>query len=185
MTTTTIHTDRLRLRQWRDADLEPFAALSSDPEVMRFYRSPLTRAQSDAFAARCRDHIDAFGYGPWAVEVAGGPPFIGVVGLSRPDFRDLHTPLVNVSWRLVRTAWGRGYATEAARAAIAFAFGVLQLDEVCAVVAHANGASRRVMQRLGMTHDPSEDFDHPFFADDHPTRRHALYRLRASGLLAA
>jgi RimJ/RimL family protein N-acetyltransferase len=182
---TTIRTDRLRLRQWRSSDLEPFAALSSDPEVMRFYRSPWTREQSDAFAARCRDHINLHGYGPWAVEVAGGPPFIGVVGLSRPDFRDFKTPLVNISWRLAPTAWGHGYATEAARAAVAFAFGALLLDEICAIVALANDASRRVMQRLAMTHDPSEDFDHPFFADTHPTRRHALYRLRASAQAAA
>jgi RimJ/RimL family protein N-acetyltransferase len=177
-----IRTDRLVLREWRTTDVEPFAALSRDPEVMRWYHAPEDPGQAAAFVARCQAHFERYGYGPWAVEVVDGPSFIGFVGLASPRFKVYYTPAVNISWRLGREHWGRGYATEAARAALAHGFDDLQLDEVRGWVALGNEPSRKVMERLGATSDPTDDFDHPLFGPEHPTRRHALYRLRRPAL---
>jgi ribosomal-protein-alanine N-acetyltransferase len=165
-----IRTERLLLRQWRDADREPFAALNADPVVMEHFPSTMTRAQSDAFVDFNILTIDRRGWGLWAVEVDGA--FIGFVGLNEPSFR----PGVEVGWRLARSAWGHGYATEAARAAVDFARDEIGLDEVISFTATTNIRSQRVMQRLGMTHDPADDFDHPR-VDDPRLRRHVLYRL--------
>ncbi len=171
-------TERLLLRQWRDDDLEPFAALNADPEVMRYFPAPLTRAQSDATAHWVRATIDRQGWGLWAVEVRGGASFIGFVGLSRPTFDAHFTPNVEVGWRLDRRHWGLGYATEAASASLAFAFDELDCPETVSFTAAPNERSRRVMQRLGMSHDPTDDFDHPRVAEG-PLRRHVLYRMSA------
>jgi RimJ/RimL family protein N-acetyltransferase len=172
-----LRTYRLLLRQWCESDVEPFAALSADPEVMRWYPESLDLDGAAAYVERCQAHIERHGYGPWAVEVLGGPSFIGFVGLASPRFKAFYTPAVNISWRLARDHWGRGYATEAARAAVWFGFEQLQLDEIRAWVALGNDPSRRVMHRLGMTTDPADDFDHPLYEPDDPIRRHALYRL--------
>jgi ribosomal-protein-alanine N-acetyltransferase len=173
-----LRTDRLRLRQWRQEDLEPFAALNADPAVMRYLPGPLTREESDALATDLRVGIAERGYGVWAVEVAGGVPFVGYVGLAESHFSAAFTPAVQVGWRFARTHWGRGYATEAARAALAFGFGELALPEIVSWTAQPNEASRRVMERLGMSRDPADDFDHPLRNPDDPLRRHVLYRLR-------
>jgi RimJ/RimL family protein N-acetyltransferase len=175
-----LRTPRLVLRQWRDDDLAPFAELNADPEVMLHFPSVLTRAQSDAFALGARTHIATLGWGLWAVEVLDEAPFIGFVGLSRPRFEAHFTPAVEIGWRLAREHWGNGYATEAARAATSFAFDKLGLEEILSFTTVANEPSRRVMERLGMTHDPADDFDHPLLAHGHPQRRHVLYRLRAA-----
>lgn len=169
-------TPRLSLRQWRDADLEPFAALNSDAEVMRHFVAPMTRAQSDEFASVVHATIAQQGWGLWAVEVQGGAPFIGFVGLNRPNFEAPFMPAVEVGWRLARPYWGSGYATEAARAAVAFGFDELDLAEIVSFTVPANDRSRRVMERLAMTRDPAEDFDHPRVPEG-PIRRHVLYRL--------
>lgn len=168
-------TARLRLRPWRESDLEPFAALNADPAVMQHFPSILTREDSDAMARRIMARIDAGGWGLWAVEVAGGEPFIGFTGLSVPSFEAHFTPCIEIGWRLARSAWGRGYATEAAHAALDFGFAGLGLGEIVAFTAASNRRSMAVMERLGMRRDG--EFDHPRLAQSCPVRRHVLYRL--------
>jgi RimJ/RimL family protein N-acetyltransferase len=169
-------TPRLLLREWHEDDLAPFAALNADPEVMRYFPHELTRAQSDDLARFAQGLIAMHGWGLWAVEVRGGAPFIGFVGLNRPRFEAHFTPAIEVGWRLDRPHWGHGYATEAAAAALTFAFDELQSAEVVSFTSPLNEPSVRVMRRLGMTRDPDDDFDHPAVADG-PLRRHALYRI--------
>lgn len=169
-------TRRLVLRRWRESDREPFAALNADPEVMRYFPAPLTRAESDALVERAARHFDEHGFGPWAVEVIGGPPFIGFVGLSNVAFAAPFTPAVEAGWRLRREAWGRGYAAEAAAAALEYGFGALGLAEIVSFTVPANLRSRRVMERVGMRRDAGGDFDHPRLPPGDPLRRHVLYR---------
>jgi RimJ/RimL family protein N-acetyltransferase len=175
---TELRTERLLLRRWRDADLEPLATLNGDPETMRFFPAPLTREESDAFAEQLRARLDAEGWGLWAVEVPGEADFVGFVGLARPSFEAHFTPAVEVGWRLAREHWGNGYATEAGRAALAYGFGDLGLEEIVSFTSRLNTPSIRVMERLGMTHDPADDFEHPRVPEGHPLRPHVLYRLR-------
>lgn len=175
-----IETDRLILRPWREADKPAFAALNADPEVMRHFPKRMTREESDDLAGRIMTRMAERGWGSFAVEVKGGEPFIGFVGPNVPAYEIPCGPCVELGWRLARSAWGRGYATEAARAAAGFAFSQLGLAEIVAFTAAGNDRSRRVMERLGMTRDPRDDFDHPTIAEGHPLRRHVLYRLGAS-----
>lgn len=157
----------------------PFAALNADPEVTAHLPSALSRTQSDALADRIEAGFAERGFGPWAVEVPGVASFVGFVGLSVPGFEAHFTPSVEIGWRLAREHWGRGYATEGAEAALAYAFGVLGLDEVVSFTVHGNRRSWAVMERLGMTRDPADDFDHPRLPAGHSLRRHVLYRLRS------
>ncbi len=170
-------TARLRLRPWRDADLAAFAALNADPEVCRHLLGPLSRAQSDALAARCQAQLEARGFGVWAVEASGVAPFIGMVGLAEPAWQAAFTPCVEVLWRLSPAYWGHGYATEAARAALGFGFERLGLPEIVALTVPENVRSRAVMARLGMAHAAADDFDHPLVPPGHRLSRHVLYRL--------
>lgn len=170
-----ITTPRLILRAFRDSDLAPFAEQNADPHTMRFFAGVLTRAESDAYAARATQHMKDHGIGKWAVEVPGVAPFIGAVGLQHVGYEAEFTPAVEVAWRLHKNYWGQGYATEAARAAIADGFERLGLTEIVAVTVLANLPSQRVMERLGMTR--SVEFDHPRLTEGHPMRRHILYRL--------
>lgn len=179
---TSLRTERLVLRQWREADLDPFAALNADPEVMRHFPARPTREQSDRLAESQRVFIAQRGWGLWAVEVVGGAPFIGFIGLAEPRFTAHFTPAVEVGWRLARQHWGNGFATEGARAAVAFGFGELGLDEIVSFTTVGNERSRRVMERLGMTHDSADDFEHPLVPSGHPLRPHVLYRLRRASL---
>jgi len=172
----TLVTPRLRLRPWRAEDLAAFARLNADPAVMEHFPALLDRAESDALAARIRRGLEERGFGLWAVE-AEGLPFAGFVGLSVPGFEAPFTPCVEVGWRLAREAWGRGYATEAARAALRFGFETLGLAEIVSFTVPQNRRSRRVMEKLGMDHDPADDFDHPALRDDPRMCRHVLYRL--------
>lgn len=172
-----VETARLKLRPWCDADLEPFAALNADPRVMEFFPSRLSREQSDAVATRIRQHFGRHGFAQWAVEVPGLVPFIGFVGLSIPSFEAHFTPCVEVGWRLAHEHWGRGYASEAATAALDFGFRELGLDEIVSFTTTTNQRSMRVMERIGMTRAPEDDFDHPSLAEGHPLRRHVLYRI--------
>lgn len=172
-----IQTPHLLLRSWRDSDLPAFAALNNDPRVMEFMPKLLSREESDAMAARIRMLMAIQGFGFWAVEVPGIADFIGFVGLHRPSFEAPFTPCVEIGWRLARAYWGKGYATEAARAALAHGFTALGLNEIVSFTVPANRRSRAVMERLDMTRDPAEDFDHPVLAVGDPLRRHVLYRL--------
>lgn len=173
----TLLTERLRLRTWRDEDLAPFAALNADPRVMEHYPKPLDRTESDTLAARIRARLDERGFGLWAVEVPGTASFVGYVGLAAQTFEAHFTPCVEVGWRLAFEHWDKGYATEAATAALSHAFGPLGLEEVVSFTVPANQRSRRVMERLGMHRSLADDFDHPNFPEGHPLRRHVLYRL--------
>ena len=158
-------------------DLEPFAELNADPEVMRHFVSTLDRQASRLFIERADREFEERGLGVWAVEVPGQVPFVGFVGLRYAAFPAHFTPAVEVGWRLARTYWGRGYATEAARTALAFGFDHLALPEIVSFTVPLNVRSRAVMARLGMAWDPADDFDHPSIPKGHPLRRHVLYRL--------
>ena len=173
-------TARLCMRPWRMEDLSPFAALNADPRVMEFFPKLLDRAESDAMATRIGDHFDRHAFGLWAIQVTDVADFIGYVGLSVPQFEACFTPCVEIGWRLAYEHWGRGYAIEAAKAAARFAFQELRLDELVSFTVPANRRSRSVMERLGMTHSPADDFDHPNLPEGHPLRRHVLYRLSQS-----
>ena len=171
-----LRTDRLLLRAWRPADREPYAVLNADPVVMEHFVAPLSRRESDEHVDRIAAAFDEHGWGLWAVEVPGDAEFIGFIGLGIPRFEAHFTPCVEVGWRLAQTAWGRGYAPEGATAALRFAFDELGLDEVVSFTAVGNRNSRRVMEKIGLTHDPAEDFDHPSVPVGHRIRRHVLYR---------
>jgi ribosomal-protein-alanine N-acetyltransferase len=173
-----LRTERLVLRRWREADLEPFAQLNADPEVMRHFKSTLDRSASDLMVERIEREFEERGLGLWAVEVVDDAAFVGFVGLHVADFPAHFTPAVEIGWRLARAHWGRGYATEGARAALAFGFIRLRLGEIVSLTTQGNTRSRAVMERLGMTRDPTDDFDHPSIPQGHPQRRHVLYRLR-------
>lgn len=176
---TDLRTSRLLLRHWTEADREPFADLNADPAVMEHFPAPLDRAASDALADRIEDRLEQQGWGLWAVETPDGR-FAGFTGLNPvpPAVAEQVSgnPTVEVGWRLARWAWGHGYATEAAGAAMAHGFDVLGLPEIVSFTATGNTRSRAVMERLGMTRDPADDFDHPALAPDSPLRRHVLYR---------
>ena len=177
---TELHTDRLRLRQWRPADKEPYAALNADPEVMEYFPATMTRERSDAQVDLLAERINDNGYGFWALELAATGEFLGFTGLNAVTFDAPFTPAVEIGWRLARSAWGRGYATEAATASLDYAFEELGLAEVVAFTAVGNTRSRAVMHRLGMRSDPAEDFHHPAIGDPaHRVSLHALYRIGA------
>ncbi|MGI8328701.1 GNAT family N-acetyltransferase [Actinomadura scrupuli] len=180
-----LRTERLALRQWRESDLEPWAALNGDPEVREHFPSVLTREESAASMARFQAELDERGYGWWAVEVLETGEFIGFTGLDQVE-EDMPFTGVEIGWRLARSAWGHGYATEAALASLAFGFGTLGLSEIVAVTATTNLRSQAVMRRIGMTRDPADDFDDPGVPEG-PLRRSVLYRVRptASPLVAA
>ena len=176
---TELRTERLRLRRWLPADREPFAGMNADPLVMEHFPTVLSRDESDALADRIEEHFDNHGFGLWVVEIPGVVPFAGFVGLSVPRFETRFTPCVEIGWRLARAHWGRGYATEGARAVLAFGFQSLRLDEIVSFTVPMNSRSRRVMEKIGMTRNPRDDFDHPGVRDGHPLRRHVLYRIHA------
>jgi RimJ/RimL family protein N-acetyltransferase len=174
---TDLTTDRLLLRQWRESDREPFAALNADPAVMEHFPALQTREQSDALIDRNIPELDDRGWGLWALEVKDTGEFIGFTGLNVPTFEAPFLPGVEIGWRLSKGAWGNGYATEAARAALAYGFGPAGLDEIVSFTATTNLPSQRVMQRIGMVHDEAGDFDHPRIEEGHRLRRHVLYRI--------
>lgn len=171
-----ITTKRLRLRQWKVEDYSPFFQLNSDPQVMEYFPACLDRSASDALAKRIRGLIDKRGWGFWAVEVVDSQTFIGFVGLHIPSDNLPFNPCVEIGWRLAAEHWGKGYATEAARAALAFGFGELQLEEIVSFTALPNLRSQRVMKKLGMKRE-SATFLHPGVPDHNPLKEHCLYRL--------
>jgi len=174
-----LETERLILRPWRDQDLGPFAAMSADPEVMRWLGGVLTREAAAAYMARSESSFSTRGMGRFAIERRDDGAFIGSCGLmpGRPSMPI--APYTDIGWRLARSAWGGGYATEAAAAVLRDGFGRLRLDEIAAVTAAINLHSRAVMERLGMTWDKADNFNDPAYAIGHPQRRTVVYRAHA------
>lgn len=175
-----IATDRLIMRRWKASDRAPFAALNADPVVMEHFPSTLSTAESDAMVERIEAGFDDKGYGLFALERRDNGAFIGFTGLMLADFDVAFLPAVEVGWRLAADAWGQGFATEAAGAALWFGFEQCGLDEIVSFTAVSNRPSQRVMQRIGMVRDRANDFDHPALAEDDPLRRHVLYRASAT-----
>ncbi len=174
-----IETERLLLRHWRDSDREPWAAMNADPHVREFFPGLLTREQSDASQDSLNAHITRHGFGFWALEERATGAFIGFTGLLHTAFPARFTPCVEIGWRLAHPAWGKGYATEAARASLDYGFGKLGLASIVSFAVKANMRSRRVMERIGMRRDPDGDFDHPNIPAGNSLRRHVLDRISA------
>ena len=170
-----VRTDRVIMRRWREDDRGPFAAMNADPDVMRYFPAPLDRAASDALMDRIEDLFVRQGFGLWALELASTAEFIGFTGLNPMPPGVPGEGGMEVGWRLARSAWHQGYATEAARAAVAVAFGGAGLAEVWSITAVTNEPSQAVMRRLGMT--LHSRFDHPGVEAGHPLRPHVAYRL--------
>jgi RimJ/RimL family protein N-acetyltransferase len=172
-----IGTERLILRGWRESDLGPWAAMNADPEVRRYLGPLLTPGQAEAWALNFQDDLDRRGFGFWALEVRASGAFVGFTGLGILDDEMPVDGSVEVAWRLARTAWGHGYATEAALAVMEYGFGSLELPEIVAITMAENARSRAVMERIGMTRDPAGDFDDPEVSEA-LLRRHVVYRKR-------
>ena len=172
-----LKTERLILRRWQESDREPFRALNADPRVMEFFPSLLTPEETDAGIARVERHFDQHGFGLYAAELIETRDFIGFIGISIPGFDAPFMPAVEIGWRLAYAFWGRGLATEGARAVSRHALETLKLPGLVSFTVPANLRSRRVMENIGMVHDPAADFNHPGIPEDHPLRPHVLYRL--------
>jgi RimJ/RimL family protein N-acetyltransferase len=169
-------TERLRLRQWRPSDREPFAAMNADAEVMRFFPAVQSRDASDRSIDLWQSELLARGWSNWAVELKTMDEFIGFIGLGVPRRALPFMPCVEIGWRLARAHWRKGYATEGARAALKMGFEQLRLREIVSFTSVLNLPSRAVMERIGMV-DSGEDFEHPAVPEGHPLRLHCLYRL--------
>jgi RimJ/RimL family protein N-acetyltransferase len=156
---------------WREADREPFARMNADARVMEFFPSTLTREESDAAFDRIAAHREEHGFAQMAAELRETGEFIGFIGLSVPTFEAHFTPCVEIGWRLAAEHWGRGLAMEGAQEVLRRAG-----RDIVSFTAEQNRRSRRVMEKIGMTHDPADDFDHPRIPPGHPLRRHVLYR---------
>lgn len=178
MSAPNLYTERLLLRQWRENDLPLFAKLNGDEEVMEYFPSTLTQEESDALADRIQRELNEEPYGLWAVEIKGGAPFIGFVGLHRPEFEAHFTPCLEIGWRLAKEHWNKGYATEAACRVLDYAFNTLHLPELVSLTTTSNTRSQKVMKKLGMERDPKDDFEHPRVPEGSPLRPHVLYRIR-------
>ncbi|HEV8051183.1 MAG TPA: GNAT family N-acetyltransferase [Parachlamydiaceae bacterium] len=173
----TITTNRLILRPWRNEDLEPFARMNADPRVMEYFPAILSKEESDDLAKRISNKLQQQGWGLWAVSVPGVAEFIGFIGLAEPSFNAHFTPAVEIGWRLAYDFWGKGYATEGARACLKYGFENLGLNEIVSFTATQNMRSRHIMEKICMHHDSKDDFDHPKLSESNPLRRHVLYRL--------
>ena len=174
-----LRTERLLLHRWRSADVDAFADLNVDPVVMEFLGPPRTRQETDAMVAAFEKEWDDKGYGIFAVTWTETGASIGFIGLHEPTFVAPFTPCVEIGWRLAQSAWGRGLATEGALAVRQWAHGPLGLDEIVSMTARVNVRSRRVMEKIGLHHDPADDFDHPGASVPSHLRPHVLYRGRA------
>ena len=176
----TIETERLYLRQWQASDFATFADMNADPEVMQYFPKLLTPRVSDIIANKCQQLIADNGWGLWAVSLKGDEEnsggFIGFVGLNDTHADMSFAPAVEIAWRLSKEHWGQGYATEAARASLNFAFTELGLEEVVSFTAVINKRSQLIMQRIGMT-DTQDNFYHPALKSTHPLAEHVLYKI--------
>jgi RimJ/RimL family protein N-acetyltransferase len=173
-------TARLLLRRWQPSDRQPFSRLNADPRVMEFMPGCLSREESDRLVEKIESHFREHGFGLYAAELRQDHSFIGYVGLAVPSFQAHFTPCVEIGWRLSADHWGQGLATEGAREVMRHAFEMLGLEELVSFTVPANVRSRRVMEKLGMTYQPADEFDHPRLPEGHPFRRHVLYRRRRS-----
>lgn len=175
-----ITTERLILRPWKDEDFAPFAGMNADPLVREFFPSVLTRKESDVSIRYLRDAYAKDGFCFSAAELIPTGEFIGFIGIGAMNFAvpGVAQPAVEIGWRLARAHWGKGLATEGARGVLRYAFETLKLPEIVAITVPANVRSRRVMEKIGMTHHPELDFDHPRLPEGHPMRRHVLYAIR-------
>jgi len=173
-----LETERLILRRWQDSDREPFAAMNADPRVMEFFPDVLTREESDQLIENIESHFDNRGFGLFATELKAEKKFVGFIGLHVASFQAHFTPCVEIGWRIATPYWGKGLATEGSREVVRYAFEWLRLESLVSFTVPENVASRRLMEKLGMTHDPAEDFDHPKLPPGHRLRRHVLYRLK-------
>jgi RimJ/RimL family protein N-acetyltransferase len=173
-----LETDRLLLRRWKESDREAFAAINADPRVMEFFPGCLTRQESDELIERIETHFENHGFGLYAVEIKEDRALAGFIGLHVATFQAHFTPAVEIGWRIAEPYWNKGIATEGSREVIQFAFERLRLDALVSFTVPENLASRRLMEKLGMTRNPAEDFDHPRLPEGHRLRRHVLYRLQ-------
>ena len=170
-----IETERLILREWKSEDLAPFTLMNEDPKVMEYFLSPLTEMETVAMVERIREHFTKHGFGLFACTLKETSEFMGFVGLSVPTFETSFTPCVEIGWRLSCSAWGKGYATEAALAVLKFGFEECKLQEILSWTAPANARSRNVMEKIGLTQEGN--FDHPKVPEGHPFKSHVLYRM--------
>lgn len=183
---TIIETERLILRTWHENDIEPFAEINQDPNVMEHFPALLSKAETLSLIDRIFKHQDTYGYTLYAVELKSTHDMIGFIGLLHRTQEDLDVPFnpsTEIGWRLSSKYWGKGYATEGAKAVLDYAFSVLDLPEVVSFTVEANTPSRRVMEKIGLKHNPDDDFDHPKLDVDSPLRRHVLYRLSKAAYL--
>ncbi|MCB1110201.1 MAG: GNAT family N-acetyltransferase [Chlamydiia bacterium] len=172
-----IETKRLILRLWKKEDYKPFAVINADPRVMEYFPKPLSQTESDQLATRIQTDLEKQGWGLWAAMEQSTEQFIGFIGLDPVSPSLPFAPATEVGWRLSFNSWGKGYATEGATACLHYAFQTLELPEIVSFTAENNLRSRRVMERIGMHHDPQDDFDHPKLPEGHPLKRHVLYRI--------
>lgn len=173
-----IETARLCLRDWQDTDTEAFIQMNQNPLVMEFFPKCLTREESLEFINRQKANLMRDGFGFWATEIKATGEFIGFISLSRPSFAAHFTPCIEIGWRLAAKHWGQGYATEGAETALKYGFKKCGLEEIVAFTVPANLRSKRVMEKIGMTHNPQDDFLHPALSKDHPLAKHVLYHCK-------
>ena len=178
MTTPNLHTKRLLLREWKDSDLPLFAKMNADERVMEYFPSTLTAEESNDLAQKIRLELSEKQYGLWAVEAIDIDPFIGFVGLHYQDFPARFTPCIEIGWRLSFEYWGTGYAFEASSKVMDYAFNTLKLPELVSLTTEGNHRSRKLMEKLGMTRNPEDDFNHSTLPTNHPLSPHVLYRLK-------
>ncbi|CEG60563.1 GNAT family N-acetyltransferase [Legionella micdadei] len=175
-----ISSHRIRLRTWQPGDKSAFVLMNADKRVMEYFANTLTESETEALIARITSHFERHQFGLWAAELKETGDFIGFIGLSIPTFSSHFTPCVEIGWRLAHAYWGKGLATEGARAVLEYGFNQLNLDEIVSFTTASNQRSRRVMEKIGLTHREEDDFNHPNLPLTHPLSRHVLYRLSKS-----
>ncbi|CEK11103.1 GNAT family N-acetyltransferase [Legionella hackeliae] len=175
-----VESERIIIREWREADHPFFATMNSNRQVMEYLPALLTQEESSAMIVRIAAHIQQHGFGLWAAEFKETKEFMGFIGLNIPSFSAHFTPCIEIGWRLSLPFWGKGLATEGAKAVLAYAFEYLGLKEIVSFTTVSNVRSQRVMQKIGMTHDKSDDFCHPRLPLDHSLSKHVLYRITHS-----
>ncbi|MBN9542308.1 MAG: GNAT family N-acetyltransferase [Alphaproteobacteria bacterium] len=173
-----IQTDRLILRKWKDEDIKPFALMNQDPKVIEFLRGSMNEEEAKKFLEVHNNAINSRGYSLFAAELKETNELIGFIGLSQPIFKATFTPCVEIAWRLGSQFWGKGYASEGAKACLEFGFNQLNLKEIVAFTVPDNINSRKVMERIGMVYDAAADFNHPLLPIDHKLSKHVLYRIK-------
>ncbi|MCR9232797.1 GNAT family N-acetyltransferase [Gimesia chilikensis] len=173
-----METTRLILRRWCEDDVTPFVELNKDPRVMQYYPSTLTSEQSMQMMDDIQKHFEEYGFGLWAVEIKDQTPFAGFIGLAVPQFTAFFTPCIEILWRLATPYWNQGYATEGAHAVLDFGFDECNLKQIVSFTVPSNIASRRVMEKIGMSY--IDNFDHPGLPDNDPLQRHVLYSINRS-----